>query len=177
MKIIIKQYNKQSEDIKQAAVLIADLADTIWHEHYTPIIGEAQVGYMLSRFQSAEQIYDDIVNNGFTYFSGYEGEPADKNTPIGYAACRKTDDYLFLSKMYVHKDYRGKGLSRLFLDEMIILAKSEYNCDKIRLTVNKHNDGSIAVYKAMGFEIIDSIVSDIGVGYVMDDFLMEKRIR
>ena len=35
---------------KQIAEL-AWLADIIWHEHFTPIIGEAQVAYMLDKFQ------------------------------------------------------------------------------------------------------------------------------
>ena len=48
---------------------------------------------------------------------------------------------------------------------------------KIRLTVNKHNDNSIAAYKKMGFETIDSVKTDIGGGYYMDDFVMELPIK
>ena len=29
--------------------LIATLADTIWRDHYTPIIGKGQVDYMMER--------------------------------------------------------------------------------------------------------------------------------
>ena len=36
--------------------LIAGLARQIWTEHYTPIIGAAQVEYMLGRFQSQSAI-------------------------------------------------------------------------------------------------------------------------
>ena len=95
---------------------------------------------------------------------------------VGYAACKNAEDYLFLSKMYVHKDYRGRGISRCFLDEMINLAHNEYEVDKIRLTVNKNNAGSIAAYKKMGFDIVDSVVNDIGNGFVMDDYIMEKML-
>ena len=35
-----------NEDLQE----IAALADVIWHEHFTPIIGKEQVEYMLSRF-------------------------------------------------------------------------------------------------------------------------------
>ena len=38
--------------IEQCALL----AEAIWREYYTPIIGEAQVAYMLEHFQSAEAI-------------------------------------------------------------------------------------------------------------------------
>ena len=35
------------EDVKT----LAALADEIWHQHFTPIIGEQQVNYMLDWFQ------------------------------------------------------------------------------------------------------------------------------
>ena len=46
----------------------------------------------------------------------------------------------------------------------------------IRLTVNKKNTGSILVYEKMGFQNMASVVTEIGEGYVMDDFVMEKKI-
>ena len=41
----------------------------------------------------------------------------------------------------------------------------------IWLTVNKHNNGTIAVYKKFGMKIIRSQVTDIGNGFVMDDYV------
>ena len=49
--------------------------------------------------------------------------------------------------------------------------QSEKGCNMIWLTVNKRNDDSIAIYKKFGMEIIRSEVTDIGNGYVMDDFV------
>ena len=43
------------------------------------------------------------------------------------------------------------------------------------LTVNKYNSSSIEVYKKRGFEITDAAVTDIGSGFVMDDYIMEKQ--
>ena len=48
-------------DIKKALSekdfkLIAELASTIWNEHYTPIIGIEQVAYMIDKFQSLDAI-------------------------------------------------------------------------------------------------------------------------
>ena len=42
---------------------------------------------------------------------------------------------------------------------------------QVYLTVNKHNDHAIAVYKKTGFKVIDEVVTDIGNGYVMDDYI------
>ena len=84
---------------------IARLAHTIWREHYTPIIGAGQVAYMLERFQSARAIAKQ-VSGGLQYFLLLY-----QNTPAGYLAFEKQQNSLFLSKIYVLRSFRGKGLS------------------------------------------------------------------
>lgn len=39
------------------------VADEIWHDHFVPIIGEAQVDYMLEKFLSPDALVEQI-NNG-----------------------------------------------------------------------------------------------------------------
>jgi RimJ/RimL family protein N-acetyltransferase len=56
------------------------------------------------------------------------------------------------------------------------LYSRERGIPKIRLTVNKYNSNSIKAYDNMGFVSVDSIVQDIGNGYVMDDYVLEKDI-
>ena len=167
----IQKFSKKDPiEAKTNAPVIAILADEIWREYYTPIIGEVQVNYMLAKFQSAEQIYSDIENNDYVYFTALE-EKSEKS--VGYCAVKPFSEYLLLSKLYIHKDFRGKGIGGSFLKEITQLCKQEYGLDKIRLTVNKYNDDSIAVYKKMGFETVESVKSDIGGGFFMDDYIME----
>ncbi|NLB99030.1 MAG: GNAT family N-acetyltransferase, partial [Lactobacillales bacterium] len=40
---------------------VAQMAEVIWREHYLPILGEAQVRYMLSTLQSEEKMVQDIA--------------------------------------------------------------------------------------------------------------------
>ncbi|MGB0563820.1 MAG: GNAT family N-acetyltransferase, partial [Spirulinaceae cyanobacterium] len=47
---------------------IARLARSIWIAHYTPIIGAAQVDYMLAKFQSAEAIAAQVQTEGYRYY-------------------------------------------------------------------------------------------------------------
>ncbi len=159
------------EDTQRASELAA-LAKEIWKEHYTPIIGAAQVEYMIERYQSAEQILEDISTNGYRYFIAHDGEK-----PVGYSGVKPDYDAggLFLSKFYVKKDYRGRGISRLMLNKHISIAK-EGKLSYIWLTVNKHNDDSIKIYNKLGFEIIEELVTDIGKGFVMDDYKMRLSI-
>ncbi len=44
------------------------------------------------------------------------------------------------------------------------------------LQVNTKNTGAIVFYRAAGFRIVREAVFDIGGGFVMDDYLMAKRV-
>ena len=101
---------------------------------------------------------------------------------IGYAAVVPKEEYLLLSKIYVKTHHRGRGVARAFLDEAIALCRWEYNLkghyfNKIRLTVNKNNTSAIKAYKKMGFETVDSVKTDIGEGFFMDDYVMELTLK
>ena len=45
------------------------------------------------------------------------------------------------------------------------------------LTVNKHNELGIRAYRGKGFETIDAVETDIGHGFIMDDYIMERAAR
>jgi len=45
--------------------------------------------------------------------------------------------------------------------------------DYVFLTVNKNNRPAIRAYEKNGFAITDSVVTDIGQGFVMDDYIMK----
>lgn len=141
------------------------LADEIWHQHFTPIIGAGQVEYMLGKFQNVEAMKRQMEQEGYTYLLAL-----DRDEPVGYTGIKKETDRMFLSKLYVKEDHRGQGIGRLMFEE---IQKRSEGLDGIYLTVNKHNDVTIAIYRHMGFELIDSVVTDIGGGYVMDDYIFQ----
>lgn len=148
---------------------IEALAEEIWNEHFTPIIGKAQVDYMLGQFQSKLAIREQI-NNGFLYFL-----IKSNDNYIGYFGMQLNKDHLLLSKLYIRAAGRGTGFGRkaiTFIEKLAI----EQGASKISLTVNKYNAGTIAAYKKLGFQITGSMVQDIGDGFVMDDYRMEKSV-
>jgi len=145
------------------------LATEIWNEHYIPIIGKAQVEYMLEKFQS-KQAMKEQIKNGYTY---YLVEEEGRN--IGYIGLQLKRDELFLSKLYLKSSERGKGYAKKAMQFLEDLAR-EKSLNKISLTVNKGNVNSIAAYEKMGFKNLGSIVIDIGNGFIMDDYKMEKSI-
>lgn len=148
---------------------IEGLACEIWNEHFIPIIGKAQVDYMLEKFQSKKVITAQI-ENGFLYFL-----IKNNNEPIGYIGVLPKENQLFLSKLYITSAERGKGYGRKAIEFLVNLA-IEKGLNKISLTVNRNNSATIKTYKKLGFEICGSIVQDIGNNFVMDDYKMEKDI-
>jgi len=155
------------EDIAE----IARLAREIWQEHYRPIIGQDQVDYMLGKFQSIDAITRQLAE-GYEYYlvldrgqsAGYVGVVPDAGRPK-----------LFLSKIYIRKELRGRGLGKEALRFVEDICRQR-DIITIRLTVNKNNSRTIAWYRRMGFSNVGPTVQDIGGGFVMDDFIMEKAI-
>lgn len=149
------------EDIQ----LLATLAHEIWNQHFVPLIGQAQVDYMITQFQSAPALTKQL-NNGYQYyFLCWDGEP------VGYTGFRLDDDGLFLSKLYLKQAYRGRKIAKKAMDFLLSVA-DEYQKPRIWLTVNRHNDDTIAAYRSMGFTVSEEKAADIGNGFVMDDYIM-----
>ena len=149
---------------------VADLAHEIWNEHYVKIIGQAQVDYMLARFQSRSAIREQIEKGFLYYIIRLEDED------IGYLGICSEDNEgkIDLSKLYIKEQYRGKSLGRKAVDFIEELGR-EMGKQKISLTVNKYNP-AIAAYESMGFNRKQALVQDIGAGFVMDDYLYEKNL-
>ena len=155
------------EQMKEVAIL----AEEIWHEHYNSIIGNDQVDYMIEKYQSLSAMKDQIHNVGYQYF-----KLSSMGGDIGYVAIREDTDALFLSKIYIAKKYRSRGYARKVL-EFIERICGDKQLNKIWLTVNRYNEASIKIYENLGFLITGTQVADIGQGYVMDDYIMEKTLQ
>ena len=153
------------EDIQ----VISEIAYEIWHEHFTPIIGIEQVEYMINKFQCFNAIKEQIDGGYEYYLFKFKGEF------VGYTGMKEIDGKLFLSKLYVKKYYRGMKISKDAIKFMANLCGVK-GLDKIWLTVNKNNDNTIAAYEKMGFSKMRMQKTDIGNGFFMDDFIMEKTI-
>ena len=149
---------------------LVPVAEEIWREHYISIIGEEQVEYMLEKFLSAEALVEQI-NSGYEYFLfSYD------YTFAGFAAIKEENGELFLSKLYVDKEFRGKGIGSHMFQKFIEICKLR-ELNKIWLTCNRNNTSSIEVYKHLGFKVIREEVADIGNGFVMDDYILEYEVK
>ena len=148
-------------ETKQNIKKISKMAKTIWREAYPSIISSDQIEYMLEKYLSKTAIKDQI-NEGYQYFL------VKDDKLCGFASI-KIEDKVFVSKFYMMSEYRNKGYLKAFIEKLKSYGKPIY------LTVNKHNEMAINAYKKLGFEIKDSVATDIGQTYVMDDYVMELK--
>jgi ribosomal protein S18 acetylase RimI-like enzyme len=155
--------------------VVASLADRIWRQHYASIVGLAQVEYMLAGRYTDDNLARYLDADDRWMWLVYA---ADGDAPVGYLSCARVagvPDEMKLEQLYLLAEARGGGLGGLMLDAVERHARA-HGCTRVMLTVNKGNTGSIAVYEKRGFTVRESAVFDIGGGYVMDDFVMEKRL-
>ncbi|WP_197408138.1 MULTISPECIES: GNAT family N-acetyltransferase [unclassified Guyparkeria] len=146
---------------------IAALAERIWWQVYPPIIGAAQVHYMLGRgyaLPSLRSAREAGTRFSLLYLGPY---------PAGFSAWQGGVDAAFIDKLYLLPALHGCGLGRWLIEatcRQIAIAGH----DVARLRVNRHNRAAIRAYGRAGFSIIASDCLPIGGGYVMDDYIMER---
>lgn len=150
---------------------LAKLADEIWHEYWPALIGAAQTYYMVEQFQSLEAIKRDMAEHAYEYW--FVVDEAGKT--VGYTGGREepeTSRY-FISKIYLLAEERSKHYASQIIEFYVELCRNR-DLHSMYLTVNKHNELGIRAYLGKGFVTIESVETDIGNGFVMDDYVMEK---
>jgi ribosomal protein S18 acetylase RimI-like enzyme len=81
----------------------------------------------------------------------------------------------FISKIYLLPEARGRGYcSRVieFYTELCL----ERGLSAMYLTVNKNNKLGLRAYRGNGFYVAEEVVLEIGDGFVMDDYIMQKDV-
>jgi Acetyltransferases, including N-acetylases of ribosomal proteins len=150
--------------------LLRGLAREIWTTCYPGIISMEQIEYMLNLMYSTDTITKEITNGVIWEVLEYN------NQPVGFIAVTISEKVAKLNKLYMKDDHHGKGLGQQALQRVVDIAR-EHHLSEVYLTVNKGNVNAIKAYERFGFERTDSVVSDIGNGYVMDDFIYTFRIK
>lgn len=163
---------KKVESPEDVEALCA-VARRVWHLTYDPLLPPGQVDYMVEKFQSPPAVRAQMAEEGYRYYLALkDGTPGGF---VGFAPRYQGREEVFLSKVYLAPECRGLGLVREALALAEDAARRE-GLSSIRLTVNKGNAHAYEVYRHYGFETTESVVTDIGQGYVMDDYIMVKHI-
>ena len=159
--------------IKNATVkdipLIRELTFNIWPQTYAASLSPDQISYMLDMMYSESSLQQQM-NNGSRFVFVYENE-----VPVGFAAYFLKEPSVFkLDKIYILPSQQGKGTGRFVIDHIIDEIKKK-GATALQLQVKRDNKARY-FYEKLGFNIIEEKDFDIGNGYFMKDYIMEKKI-
>ena len=166
-------------EIREASVVhipaIIKLAHAIWPVTYKDIISPRQLAYMLELIYSVDSLQKQM-DDGHRFFLLFDNT-INSREPVGYASFSKIEEYTShyrLQKLYVLSDQQGKGRGKFLLEHIIAVVKSEGG-QILDLTVNRKNPAQ-NFYHKMGFTIAREEDKDIGDGFFMNDFVMERMV-
>jgi RimJ/RimL family protein N-acetyltransferase len=143
---------------------IEKLARIIWNKHYIPIVGEAQVNYMLDEMYATQALKKQQEEGQYFYLI------VNNEKESGFISISTPDNKnLMLHKFYILQEKQNTGLGTLVFKRII---EELYQPQTIRLTVNRQNYKSINFYFKLGFKIEKVADFDIGNNYYMNDFVM-----
>ncbi|HHV79382.1 MAG TPA: ribosomal protein S18-alanine N-acetyltransferase [Firmicutes bacterium] len=96
---------------------------------------------------SKQSFLTELVQNEYAHYIVCQVE----GKLVGYAGMWVILDEAHVTNVAVHPDYRGKGLGRLLMNELIERAKSR-GARKMTLEVRKSNTVAQGLYSSLGFE-------------------------
>ena len=150
---------------------IYDIAIPVWEATYSSILTQDQMDYMLGLFYTREAIADQITNDGHQFLLA-----EDDGVYLGFASYQLNyqTGITKLHKLYVLPQSHGKGIGKALV-KLIEAAATENSNDQLLLNVNRFNP-AIDFYLRAGFENRGEDDVDIGNGYLMEDYLMVKKL-
>ncbi|MGA2244353.1 MAG: GNAT family N-acetyltransferase [Verrucomicrobiota bacterium] len=151
---------------------LAQLAGTIWRACYPGIISHAQIEFMLAHMYAPETLREEVRSQGIRFYRLLVGERFGGFASLGPTAAAGV---MKLHKLYLLPELQGRGLGRLLLEYCAAEAQ-QLGAARLILAVNKRNARAISAYQHNGFAIAESVVTDIGGGFVMDDYIMERAV-
>lgn len=151
--------------------VIQEIAKSSWTTTYSTILSKEQISYMLDLMYCEKELKNHLEEQiNYHYYL-----LLDENKTIGFIGFEHNYELSTtkLHRIYLLKEASGKNFGKqalAFIEEQM----KKVNNNRLILTVNKKNK-AFEFYKKVGFEVYDEAVFDIGNGYVMDDYLMEKK--
>jgi ribosomal protein S18 acetylase RimI-like enzyme len=155
--------------IKSELHIVSDLAHKIWPSTYSQIISIEQMTFMLNWMYSIETLEKSYETN-HAFFAVF-----DADQPLGFIDLElhnPNPHWMKLQKIYVLPEKQKLGIGLALMDYTVLFAQ-ENNVKHITLQVNRNNK-AVVFYQKLGYYVVDEQDFDIGNGYFMNDFVLQK---
>lgn len=153
---------------------IQKIAIKSWEVTYSDILSQEQFDYMIEMMYSHTALNKQMTEQKHHFLLIQEESTSDYCGFVSYELNYKNQAKTKIHKLYLLPECKGKGMGRLLIDRVISLARS---ADNSHLSLNMNRDNkSLGFYRQMGFEIVGEEDINIGNGYLMEDYIFEKKI-
>lgn len=150
---------------------VVALARTVWQATYPALIPQAQIDTMLAQRYGRARIVRELGDAAHAWWAAKTGD-----TIAGFAHAYLDGGAVKLDKLYVDPDRQRRGIGAALLGAVEAWARA-HGAGRIWLQVNRGNTRALSAYEKYGFRTVEARVVDIGGGFVMDDYIMEKTLR
>jgi ribosomal protein S18 acetylase RimI-like enzyme len=151
--------------------LIRKLAEQIFHITYLPLQPKDKVDYLFDLMYSPTSLAKQMSEGQKFIIAKEETEH------LGFASyeinCKKPS-VTKIHKLYVLANAQGKGVGKKLVDAIAGIA-TQSNNQVLSLNVYRQNP-VIDFYEKLGFKKVNDVDIDVGNGFTMNDFVMEKRL-
>jgi ribosomal protein S18 acetylase RimI-like enzyme len=166
---------------------IRQIAHDTWPDTFGDILSPEQITYMLEMMYSIPAI-EDQVGKGHVFKLLLEAvdTPSSEKHYVNHGGARYRHvgytsyqiDYLpsttKIHKIYLLPETQGRGYGKALIQHVEQISRSAGQ-QILRLDVNYENE-AIGFYEYLGFVKIARYNADIGNGYLMEDWQMEKEL-
>jgi len=150
--------------------LIRELTFKVWPQTYSSIISKEQIDYMLEMMYSNKSLALQMAEGSQFIIV------QDTKKPVGFASYKPVAINIYkLDKIYILQTQQGKGIGKFVIDYILQQIKDR-GAESLQLQVNRNNINAKLFYEKIGFRIIQEADFEIGNGYFMNDYVMQKKI-
>jgi len=151
---------------------IQQIAREIWYAHFSNILASEQIEYMLLMMYANDVMRKEIESDGIVYKKVLQAQILFGYLCYGAYVAGKV---MKLHKCYLHPLLHGKGYGQVMLQYVCDTAK-DLGYQEVILGVNKQNHKALKAYQRFGFVVVSAETTDIGGGFVMDDYVLSYKL-
>lgn len=149
--------------------VIQHISFKTWPVAYGNILSREQLSYMLEKMYSSRSLLEQMNNRHWFFLALHD------HSPVGFASFSRLEQETFkLHKLYILPESQKTGAGKELL-QFVETAAKNLGGKLLQLNVNRNNNAKF-FYEKNGFSIIKQEDIDIGDGYFMNDYVMEKSL-
>ncbi|HEY8938188.1 MAG TPA: GNAT family N-acetyltransferase [Cyclobacteriaceae bacterium] len=150
--------------------IIQRIAHATWPATFGSILSPKQIDYMLEMMYSTSALINQTTVKKHVFLLAEEN--GDYLGYLSYELNYKGLSKTKIHKIYIHPSAQGKGIGKLLIKKAEDIARKNQSAI-LSLNVNRDNK-AVKFYEGQGFVIVGKEDIDIGEGFLMEDYMMDK---